>query len=174
MTDTTLDQLGLELAGIESAAAPTPAPGAAVPAPIDYQAECSMLIGFAFDTLSPFYPATCEAWTPEKRAALIAASVPVATKYGLTLGGLFDRYGAEVGFALVVLPMIGPTMAGLRADRAAVQAAAPAGIPAPAVQAGASAPIASTVTPPPPASVKTPPVPVFAMGEGVTIGAPAA
>lgn len=164
-----LDQLGAELAGLEASAAPTPpAPGApGAPAPVDYQAECSMLVSFAFDTLAPFYPATCAAWSAEKRAALVAACVPLATKYGFTLGGLFDRWGPEVGLALVVVPMIGPTMAGLRADRQAAQAAPAAPSSTPPGPAGGPA---HPAPPPPPSGEAVATSPRFNV-EGVVIGA---
>lgn len=164
-----LDQLGAQLASIEAEAAPAPAPGTpGAPAPVDVAAECKMLTDFAFDTLSPWYPNTCAAWTPEKRAALTTALVPLATKYGFTLGTLFDRWGPEVALAMVVVPMIGPTMQGLRADRA--PAATTPAAPAVPFQAAAAATIASTITPPPPADVNVPITPRFDLGDNMVIG----
>lgn len=166
-----LEQLGAELAGIEAASAPPPAapgtPGA--PVPVDYQAECSLLVTFAFDTLTPFYPNTCGAWSPEKRTALVAACVPLATKYGFTLGSLFDRWGPEIGLAMVVLPMVGPTMAGLRADRKLSAVEQGATVPRAPIPPG-QAPIASTVEPPPPSDVQRPDMPKFNLGDGMVIG----
>lgn len=164
-----LDQLGAQLASIEAEAAPAPAPGTpGAPAPVDHAEECRLLTTFAFDTLTPWYPNTCAAWTPEKRDALNKALVPLAQKYGFTLGTLFEQWGPEVALAMVVVPMIGPTMQGLAADR---KAPSPAAAPAAPI-ASSTAPIASTITPPPPADTNTPQTPRFNLGDNQVIGGP--
>lgn len=163
-----LDQLGAQLADIEAQAAPA-APGApeAPAAPADPAQECELLVSFAFDTLAPWYPATCAAWTPEKRAALKTALVPLAGKYGFSLAGMFDKWGPEVGLALVVVPMIGPTMQGLAADK---KAPAPAAAPAAPAGLASAAPAATPLHPPPPSTAATPPTPTFNMGGDMVIG----
>ncbi len=168
-----LEQWGAQLGAIEADAAPTAAPGQpGAPAPVDHAEECRLLTAFAFDTLTPWYPNTCAAWTPDKREALNNALVPLAKKYGFTLGALFDQWGPEIALCMVVVPMIGPTLQGLAADK---KTAAPATPPAtPANPIAPAAPIASTITPPPPASVNAPTTPRFDLGDDHIIGGPPA
>ena len=45
-------------------------------------------------------------------------------KYGLSLGTLFERWGAEINFALVAVPLVGETLKAVKADNQARKEAA--------------------------------------------------
>lgn len=115
---------------LAEAAADTPAapgaPAAAAPAApaavVDPHAEAVDLIEFANALLLPLYPSLAGVYTADVRARLAAVSAPLMAKYGMNLG----RMGPEIGFLLAVVPLIQPTIAAIRADRAAA-AGQPAG-----------------------------------------------
>jgi len=97
------------------------APAAAAPVAVDPHAEAVDLIEFANALLLPLYPSLAGVYTADVRARLAAVSAPLMAKYGMSLG----RMGPEIGFLLAVVPLIQPTIAAIRADRAAA-AGAPA------------------------------------------------
>lgn len=78
-----------------------PLPGE--PAPIDPAAEWEMTLSVLVAALSPALPYIPTVYTPDAIKALSAAIVPVADKYGLSVGGLMS--GPEIGLLLVAGPL---------------------------------------------------------------------
>jgi len=105
-------------------AAPVAAPGAAAP-PIDYAREASDLIEFCHTLYVPLFPSLGDVYTPEVRQRIAAAAVPVMQKYGFSLGDFFGKWAPEIGLAVTVAPLIPPTLAAIRRDRAVRENAAP-------------------------------------------------
>lgn len=103
---------------LAEAIAPPPAPGAAV-AVVDPANEAKELIAFAVELFTPIYPVIAGIYTPERQARLAAATVPLLDKYGFSLGGFFEKWGPEIGFAIVAGPMIRETVIAIKADSAA-------------------------------------------------------
>ena len=113
----------------EGATAPAAAalPGApAVAAPVDHKAEALDLLRFATGLLFPLYPSLEKVYTPAVVAKLADASGPLLAKYGLSMESMLGRFGPEIGFAIVAVPLIKPTVEAIRADRVPPAAAAAA------------------------------------------------
>lgn len=107
------------------AAQPGADPAAAPPvAPKDHKAEAADLLKFASGLLFPLYPSLAKVYTPEIIDRLSCAAGPLLEKYGVNLESMFGRWGPEIGFAIVAVPLIAPTVEAIRADRAALKAAA--------------------------------------------------
>lgn len=130
MTTETLADLANEAAAVEAAAAPAAAPDADAPPPADVPAEVAALVKMVAGMLTPAFPCLAEIYNEATCQQLGAAAAPVMDKYGLSVGGLFDRWGAEITLAAVALPVGLATMKGVKADIAArnqpVKVAAPA------------------------------------------------
>lgn len=125
-----------DTATAEHAAQPSATAPAAAPQPVkDPKAEAADLLQFAGGLLFPLYPSLAKVYTPEVIDRLASSAAPLLTKYGVNLEAVFGRFGPEIGFAIVAVPLIAPTVAAIRADRAELQAAAAApAAPAPAAQ----------------------------------------
>lgn len=85
------------------------APAAAVA--IDFQAQATDLIEFAYALTAPWWPALEDVYPPAVRKRLAAVTAPLMRKYGVNM----DNLGPEIGFALVALPLIGPTVQAIKA-----------------------------------------------------------
>lgn len=105
-------------------------PAAQPPAPVDHTAEARELIDFAHAALVPLYPSLDKVYTDDVRQRIAVAGGRLLKKYNVDMAALFGEWGEEIGFALVALPLIVPTVQAIRADR---EAAAKA----PATMAGA-------------------------------------
>lgn len=104
-------------AEIIAANAPAPGAGAAVgPPPCDPLAEARDLIKFTVTLLSPLYPSIARIYTDATQERLAVVTGPLMAKYGLTLAGLFEKWGPEINFAIVALPLAMETAKGMRAD----------------------------------------------------------
>ena len=108
-------------------------PGDAAPA--DWPNESRQLVAFLCTSIVPLWPSLGKVYTPETQTSIAAALAPVLQKYNFDLGRLFGRFGPEIGFAMVALPLVIPTLEAIKHDRK-TQA-----------KKGADAP-----TPPPPAA----------------------
>lgn len=106
---------------------PQPAPGAqpagAQPAGIDYGGEARALLDFVVSGVAPVYPSIAPIYPDEVRARLAVSLGALMAKYGLTLGDIFKQWAPEIQFAMVALPLVAPTVAAIRADRAAARKA---------------------------------------------------
>jgi hypothetical protein len=69
--------------------------------------------------LTPALPFLPSIYTDEAVGNLAAAIVPVADKYEISAGGLFGKYGPEIGLALAAGPLVVRTVIEFRAMRAA-------------------------------------------------------
>jgi hypothetical protein len=63
----------------------------------------------------PFLPAI---YTEEACTQLGTAIAPVSAKYGWSAGGVFERFGPEIGLAIVAAPLAIETVKEFRAWRA--------------------------------------------------------
>lgn len=142
-----------EAAADVAATAGAAQPGADQPAaqqPVaDPAKEAADLIQFARSLLLPLYPRLESVYTPDVCARLGAAAGPLLAKYGLTLGGIFDRWAPEIGFCIVALPLVRPTIEAMRPEPepepkpAGATAAQPsAAVTAEAVKPAADSPMA--------------------------------
>lgn len=138
-SDTTLPP---ELAQIEAeAAAITPAASAipgqeTAPAepPVDYMTDAQGIVDMGAAALGAWYPRTEPVLNDAARKKLAEAAAPVMEKYGLTLGALFGRWGAEINLAFALVSLGVPIAKAISADRAeqkAAQLAATGQAPAP-------------------------------------------
>lgn len=109
----------LDAAVVAGAAVPGAVPGAAAPTAMGPADEAADLIRFSVAMLTPLYPSLERIYPAEVQAKLAGAAVPLLNKYGLTLSGLFEKWGPELNFAIVALPLVGETVKGVRADNAA-------------------------------------------------------
>lgn len=118
---------------------------AAPAAPTDYQAEARELIDFLTATLVPLYPSLAAIYTTEVKGSVAIGVAPLLKKYDFDLAKLFGKYGPEIGAAMVLVPLVAPTLQAVAADRQAhkeARAAAAAKAKqaaAPAAAAGADA-----------------------------------
>lgn len=85
--------------------------------------EAKNVIAFAVALFVPLYPSLERVFSEGQQERLAAVSVPLMQKYDISLGGIFERWGPEINFALVAVPMAQATVAAVRADKAALAAA---------------------------------------------------
>lgn len=146
MTTESLDNLAAEAAALD-VAADAAAPGAAEEAPAaDVAAEIAALLKTASAMLTPAFPSLSEIYNDVTCRQLGEAAAPVLAKYGVSLGGIFDRWGPEITLAAVALPVSIATYKGIKADSAA-----------------RSAPAAGQASAPPPPAARPDPVPAGAL-----------
>lgn len=95
-------------AALDDAATPPPVdPATGQPvAPTDYIAEARGLIDTLCAGLEFIYSEKGLQFSDPTRARLAAGWAPVMEKYGLSAGGLFGEYRAEIGAAIVTVPVI--------------------------------------------------------------------
>lgn len=118
MTDE-LDQLQNAATAIDAEAATAADPGAAAEAeavPVDVAAEIAALLQTVAGILTPAFPCLAEIYTEPTCQRLGGAAAPVLEKYGLSVGGLFERWGAEITLAAVAFPVAIATAKGIKAD----------------------------------------------------------
>ncbi|WP_444632774.1 hypothetical protein [Cupriavidus oxalaticus] len=96
-----------------------PLPGE--PEPVDPATEWQMTLTVLVAALSPALPYLPTIYTPDSIQALARAIVPVADKYGLSVGGLMS--GPEVGLLLVAGPLALATVVAHKQWRAEQDAA---------------------------------------------------
>ena len=119
-----LRRIEAEAAAMEAPAAAELPPGQLVP--VDYLAEARGVVDIAAEMLSMVGPRTAEALNQERRQKIADASAGLMEKYGLTVGDVFQKWGAEINF-LFALAIVGPPVArAIKADRAEVDATAAA------------------------------------------------
>lgn len=76
------------------------------------------LIETAAGILTPAFPSLATNYTTATCRRLGEAAEPVMDKYGLSVGSLFERWGAEITLAAVALPIALATAQGIKADLA--------------------------------------------------------
>ena len=133
MTTENLESLSLQAAALD-AATDAAAPGAAAEAEAqaaDVPAEVAALLKTVAGLLTPAFPCLEAIYTDATCRQLGEAAAPVMAKYGVSVGGIFDRWGAEITLAAVALPVGIATLNGIKADQAA-RKVKPGNLPAPA------------------------------------------
>lgn len=154
-TETTenLEDLAAQAAALD-VAPDAPAADAAAPdaAAADVPAEVAALLQTVAAMLTPAFPCLAEIYTVETCRKLGEAAAPVLNKYGLSVGGLFEQWGAEITLASVALPVGAATWAGVKADIAARRAPAVAAPVPPAKPAAPTPPPAGALVIPSPGS----------------------
>lgn len=117
-----LQALEAEAAVIDAEGAAPDAPAAA-PEPaavkVDVAAEVAALLATVAGILTPAFPCLANIYTEPTCRKLGEAAAPVMEKYGVSVGGLFDRWGAEITLAAVAFPVVAATVQGVKADLAA-------------------------------------------------------
>lgn len=83
---------------------------------LDVAAELAALLQTVTGLLTPAFPSLATIYTEATCRRLGEAAAPVMDKYGLSVGGLFDRWGAEITLAAVALPVALATVQGVKAD----------------------------------------------------------
>lgn len=113
-----LEQLQNAATAIDAEAAAAADPGApeAEAVPVDMGAEIAALLQTVAGILTPAFPCLAEIYTEPTCQRLGGAAAPVMDKYGLSVGGLFDRWGAEITLAAVAFPVAVATAKGIKAD----------------------------------------------------------
>lgn len=126
-----LDRMEAEAATVDgqatAASAPPDAPEVAAP---DVPAEVAALLQTVAGLFSPLFPCLASIYTPDTCRRLGDAAAPVMDKYGWSVGGLFERWGAEITLAATAFPVAMATWQGVKADLAAKRA--PKAEPSPA------------------------------------------
>lgn len=124
MTTENLESLAAEAAALDvapDAAGPGAAAEPEAPA-ADVPAEVAALLKTAVGLLTPAFPCLAEIYTDATCRQLGEAAAPVMAKYGVSVGGIFDRWGAEITLAATALPVAAATWKGVKADNAARKA----------------------------------------------------
>ena len=123
MDEKALNELHAEAVALEAAPQAEDVAAAAVAPAIDPAQEWAGILELGVTVLSPALPFLPSIYTPEARAQLAGALVPVAEKYGWNLGEIMGRWAPEIGLALVAGPLAIRTVQEFRALRAAQGAA---------------------------------------------------
>jgi len=84
----------------------------------DYHAEATDLVEFAYDSLTPLYPSLVGVYTPDVREKLSARSAKLMEKYGLTVGDFMGKWGDEIMFLMLVVPLASKTVVAIKTDNA--------------------------------------------------------
>lgn len=80
--------------------------------------EAGELIKFAVALFVPLYPSIEAIYAAPQQARLAEVAAPLMEKYGVTMGGIFERWGAEINFLIVAGPMAAETARAIRRDNA--------------------------------------------------------
>jgi hypothetical protein len=153
VTTESLESLAAEAGALDAAAdAAAPVAAAEPEAPAaDVPAEVAALLKTVTGMLTPAFPCLAEIYTDATCRALGEAAAPVMAKYGVSVGGIFDRWGAEITLAAVALPVGAATWKGVKAELAAGKAT-PDKVSAPVAPAAEKIPAGALVIPSPGAS----------------------
>jgi hypothetical protein len=120
--DESLEDLAAQAAGVDAAtadAALSVASPEAAAAQSDPAGEVASLLQVVAGILSPAFPSLAGVYDEPTCKRLGEAAAPVLVKYDLSVGQLFERWGAEITLAAVALPVTLATWRGVKADLAA-------------------------------------------------------
>lgn len=92
-------------------------------APLDPAQEWEIAIKLAIMLAAPMAPFLPTIYTEETIGHLARAIVPVADKYGWNTGGLLERFGPEIGLAMIAGPLVLRTSQAWQAYRESLRAA---------------------------------------------------
>lgn len=121
-----LNQLKNEAEAVDAEFIPAGEAGAAeqATAAMDYRAEAKGLIDFAVTLFVPLFPSLESVYTEPARVNLANVSAPLMEKYGWSMGSIFEKWGAEINFAMIAVPLAIQTNKAITADMAARRAEA--------------------------------------------------
>lgn len=91
---------------------------AAAGGPVSTITEAGELIRFAVALFVPLYPSIEGIYTVPNQARLAEVAAPLMEKYGVTMGGIFERWGVEINFLIVAGPVAMETAKAIRHDNA--------------------------------------------------------
>lgn len=92
---------------IDAGSAPPPVDEQGQPIqPPNFAEEAAQLVGLVCSTCEAIFVETGLKFSAETRARVAAGWAPVMEKYDLTGAGLFGQYQAEVGAAIVTIPVV--------------------------------------------------------------------
>ncbi|SMC29522.1 hypothetical protein SAMN02745857_03891 [Andreprevotia lacus DSM 23236] len=83
----------------------------------DAALEARTLLQVAREALAPIYPSLRAVYSDETCERIAQAAAPVMHKYGVTAGGIFEKWGPELALAVVVVPVGMQTVKAIRHDR---------------------------------------------------------
>jgi len=118
--------LNAQVADVQAVEQPGAAGGVSGTVPMGPEEEAKDLIRFGVGLFAPLYPRLGQVYTEDVQARLAAVTAPLMAKYNLSLGAIFEKWGAEINFAIVAVPLAGETVKAIRldnADRAAAKKA---------------------------------------------------
>lgn len=95
------------------------APGAAPAAPVNWTGDARELLDLALVLLVPLSPSLATVYPDAVRARLAEHVGQVFKKYDVDIVALFGKWAPEFGLAMAALPLVAPTVAAIRTDRAA-------------------------------------------------------
>lgn len=113
-----LNQLKAEAAEIDAEFIPAGSPESETRPGMDYLMEARNLIEFAVTLFVPLFPSLANVYTDAAKVALANASAPMMEKYNMSMGGLFEKWGPEINFAMVSFPLGLQTYRAIQADLA--------------------------------------------------------
>lgn len=120
MEDKEINALAAQAAAIETEINALPetaaAPGSATTS--TSEAESLDLIKFAVVLFTPIFPSIGKVYSEPAQRRLAAVVAPVMEKYGWTVGGIFEKWGAEINLAVVAVPLAMETLKAVRHDTA--------------------------------------------------------
>lgn len=90
--------------------------GEPAPLPPDPAAEFGIILTMARAVLAPLYPSLGAIYTDAVIEQLGTAAAPVMQKYGVTSGGVLERFGPEITLAVVAGPIALQTVKAIRHD----------------------------------------------------------
>lgn len=116
-----LEQLSAAAAAVDSMAeAGADLPVAAAPdAQADSAGEVAALLSVVAGMLSPLFPSLPGIYDQATCRKLGDAAAPVLEKYDVSVGGVFERWGAEITLAAVALPVAIATAQAIKSDLSA-------------------------------------------------------
>ncbi|MDW5417053.1 hypothetical protein R6242_10800 [Iodobacter sp. CM08] len=83
--------------------------------------EAKMILTIARESFVGIYPSLAAIYTDDRIERIAVAAGPLLAKYNLSSGGILEKWGPEIGLAVVALPIAQETIKGVRQDRAAAK-----------------------------------------------------
>lgn len=111
-----LRQLQAEAIALEPTTPEAPGESAPAALAVDHVAEAKAVIDMGAELLGMVGPKTESALTEDRRQKIANAAGPLMAKYGLTLGVLFERWGAEINFLFALVVVGKPIAAAVISD----------------------------------------------------------
>ena len=84
----------------------------------DWTAEARGLVDMALEIVTPFFPSLGNVYTDEVRTKVSAVAGRLFQKYNVTTPEILEKWLPEIQAAVVLVPLVRPTIEAIRADRA--------------------------------------------------------